>query len=441
MNPYDVKSLPSSPQNRHQRMSAVDAAWLRMEIPKNQMSILGVIYLDPAPELNRFLEVLEERLIIHERFRQKVVLRGNNPYWEFDSNFNISNHVKTLEHHDNNLDTFISSLMGTVMDFSKPLWEIYLIPNTDKGMAVVGRIHHCIADGIALISTLLSFATVTPNGPYFDQLKEYPARDKNYEKGFKSGFFNFFREIGLVAKSLVKFIIMPSDTLTQLKGPLGLTKKAAWSKSFSLENIKKCANHYNATINDMLLWFTCSALRTYLLRDNSLQQTANLRVTMPVNLRKKSDLQKFGNKFGVVFLTLPIGEADSLERLRNIQLQMHDIKDSREAVVAYGVLALLGRAPKFIEDFFVNFLSSKCSAVVTNVPGPRKELFIAGSCMKDIMFWVPKSGKLGLGISLISYNSKVTFGLATDIERVGNPSEIIDLFEQEVEKELFKLSD
>lgn len=423
-------------------MNAVDAAWLRMERAKNQMTISGVIYLDPAPDFNRFLDVLNERLIIHDRFRQKVVYNGDAPCWEFDPDFKIQDHVKLLNPDDvlieGNLDAFISNLMSNSMDFSRPLWEIYVIPETERGAAVVVKLHHCIADGIALVSVLLSLATVKPNGPYFDPAAEYPARDRNHEKGFKSGLFNFFRESGLVIKSLAKFLTMPSDTSTQVKGPLSVMKKAAWSKSFVLEDIKKCAKQNNATINDLLLWFTCSALRTYLLRHNTLQETANIRIIIPVNLRRKSDTQKLGNKFGLVFLTLPIGEDDPVLRLRNIQQQMREIKDSREALVAYVVLALLGRAPLAIEELMVNFLSSKCSAVITNVPGPRKELYIAGSSMKDIMFWVPKSGKLGLGISLISYNNKVMLGLAADTGRVEHPAEVIEIFEQEVERELKK---
>ena len=424
-------------------MNAVDAAWLRMERPKNQMTITGVIYLDPAPDFNRFISVLNDRLIIHDRFRQKIVYNGDAPCWEFDSEFKIENHVKLLtldqELTGGNLDAFISALMSKSMDFSKPLWEIYLIPETDRGAAVVAKLHHCIADGIALVSVLLSLATVKPDGPYFDPATEYPARDRNHEKGFKSGIFNFFRESGLVIKSLFKFLTMPSDTSTQVKGPLNVMKRAAWSRSFVLEDIKKCAKKYNATINDLLLWFTCSALRTYLLRHNPLKNEANIRIIIPVNLRRKSDTNKLGNKFGLVFLTLPIGEDDPVLRLRNIQQQMGEIKNSREALVAYGVLAILGRAPLSIEEMMVNFLSSKCSAVITNVPGPRKELYIAGSSMKDIMFWVPKSGKLGLGISLISYNNKVMLGLAADTGRVEHPSEVIQIFEEEVERELAKM--
>lgn len=419
-------------------MSAVDTAWLRMEREKNQMTITGVIYLEPAPDFDKLLDVLKERLLVYDRFKKKIIWMGETPCWVEDKSFDIRNHVFEFdlqsEYKTTELDSFIGDLMSQSMDFGKPLWELYLIPETSRGSAIVAKLHHAIADGIALVSILLSLATIRPDGPFFDPASEYPARDRNHEKGFRSGLQFLFSEAKMVFNSLAKFLTMPSDTATQVKGPLQIRKKAAWSKALPLDKIKKCAADYNATINDLLLWFTCNALREYLLDLDQLNKHANIRIILPVNLRKKTDTDKLGNKFGLIFLTLPIGEEDSVMRLRNIQKQMRNIKNSREALVAYGVLALLGRAPETFKEFVVNFLSSKCSAVITNVPGPRKELFIAGSSMKEIMFWVPKSGKLGLGISLISYNNKVMLGLAADTGRVENPSEIIKIFERQAQE-------
>lgn len=417
-------------------MDSVDAAWLRMESRTNQMTITGVIYLNPAPDFNRLKNVLEERLLVYERFRQKVVFNGDLPCWSTDENFDIDNHVKQLNPEGLNLDDFISDLMSREMDFTRPLWEFYLIPDTDRGTALIAKLHHCIADGIALVSVLLSLATVSPDGPYFNPAKEYPARDKNHEKGFRSGLCFLFNEAGMILHSLMKFLFMPADTVTKVKGPLQIKKRAACSAALPLEKIKKCAKKYNVTINDLLLWFTSMALREYLLKYNELGPHANLRIIIPVNLRSKTDTEKLGNKFGLVFLTLPIGEQDTVLSLRSIQSQMREIKNSREALVAYGLLNVMGRAPAAAEELLVNFLSSKCSAVITNVPGPRRELFIAGSSMQDIMFWVPKSGKLGLGISLISYNNKVMLGLSADSGRIENPSEVIGIFEKIVRMEL-----
>lgn len=421
-------------------MSAVDAAWLRMERDNNQMTISGVLYLDPEPEIGRLKNLLAERLLIYDRFRQVIRYNGDFPCWEWDKAFDIDRHVISLDmqskYGKDGLGDFISDLMSTPMDFKKPLWEIFVISQEDGSCALVVKLHHCMADGIALISVLLSLATVEPNGRYFDPATEYPKKiNKNAALSAYSP-SRVLAEAGGITRALVKFATMPADTDTQVKGPLQIKKKAVWSEALPLDKIKMVSVRKKATINDLLMWFMCNALREYLLGQGPLEKDATLRIIIPVDLRSKKDLSKMGNRFGLVFLSLPIGEEDPELRLRDIQRQMSAIKQSREAVVAYGVLAMLGRSPRAFEEKVVDFLSSKCSAVITNVPGPRKALYIAGSEMKGIMFWVPKSGNLGLGISLISYNNQVLLGLAADSERVKDPAEIIEIFQDNVRAEI-----
>jgi len=82
-------------------------------------------------------------------------------------------------------------------------------------------------------------------------------------------------------------------------------------------------------------------------------------------------------------------------------------------------------------------LSEKATAVLTNVPGPQQPLYLVGSKMKEIMFWVPQNGNIGLGISILSYNGKVFFGMISDHRLVAEPSEIITRFRGEFEKLLY----
>ena len=82
-------------------------------------------------------------------------------------------------------------------------------------------------------------------------------------------------------------------------------------------------------------------------------------------------------------------------------------------------------------------LSQKATAVLTNVPGPQQPLYLAGSKMKEMMFWVPQNGNVGLGISILSYNGKVFFGLISDYRLLPEPSAIISRFKKEFEKLLY----
>ncbi len=417
-------------------MSGPDSAWLRMEHEENQMVITGIFRLKPAPDIDAFRELLKNRLLArYPRFRQRVINRDTIPVWEYNGEPDLTYHVKIVQLSDaadnDELQEWVSELMSRPLNFNLPLWEMYLVMQGER-CTLVARLHHCIADGIALVRILLSLATVTPDGPYFEPHKEYiPRKRPLHEK--KRGPLQL---AGMVCRALMKFLFMPPDTPSELKGPLQTKKRAAWSSHIPLEDIKTLAEVHHATINDILLWLTCRAVRDYLTETSGLPSgDSDFRITMPVNLRGNDDTRLTGNHFGLIFLSLPVGLSDPEEQLRMIQQEMNYIKRSGESMVAFWVLGLLGRMPLFAESGIIHFLSSKCSAVVTNVPGPRRKLYLAGSKLSEMMFWVPKSGKVGLGISLISYNGRVRIGVVSDTGRMSHPQRLATLFYEQFTKE------
>jgi len=156
-----------------------------------------------------------------------------------------------------------------------------------------------------------------------------------------------------------------------------------------------------------------------------------IRASVPVNLRPLDAAHKLGNSFGLVFLTLPIGIADPIKRLKAIKKEMDELKRSPEALVAFGVLNVMGFAPVEVERLGLRFFGSKATAVLTNVPGPRESLYLGWSKVDRVMFWVPQSGRLGLGISILSYAGGVMLGVATDEGLVPDPERIVENFEKE----------
>jgi hypothetical protein len=165
------------------------------------------------------------------------------------------------------------------------------------------------------------------------------------------------------------------------------------------------------------------------------QPTAGIaiRASVPVNLRPLDQAHKLGNAFGLVFLTLPIGIVDPVRRVRSIKQEMDELKSSPDAIVAFGALNLIGHAPVEVEQLGLRFFGSKATAVLTNVPGPRQPLYLAGRKIDNVMFWVPQSGHLGLGISILSYDGGVRLGIATDAGLVPDPERIVENFKVEFE--------
>jgi hypothetical protein len=153
---------------------------------------------------------------------------------------------------------------------------------------------------------------------------------------------------------------------------------------------------------------------------------------VPVNLRPDSEIIKLGNRFGLVFLALPVGVADRRERLVELKKRMDKIKASSEPMVIYAILNAVGLTGPKIESVALQLFGSKATAVMTNVPGPRETIYLAGKPMRSMMFWVPQSARLGLGVSILSYAGQVRLGVATDSGLVPDPESIIDAFHEEM---------
>src|SRR5262249_25287920 len=110
------------------------------------------------------------------------------------------------------------------------------------------------------------------------------------------------------------------------------------------------------------------------------------------------------------------------------------LKRSAEPVVVFAILKLLGMSPHALQRMAVSIFGAKATAVMTNVPGPREVLHLAGKAIREIFFWVPQSGRLGLGIRLFSYAGHVRMGLATDAGLVPDPEVIVQGFHEEFEE-------
>src|SRR5262249_33282277 len=159
-----------------------------------------------------------------------------------------------------------------------------------------------------------------------------------------------------------------------------------------------------------------------------------IRATVPVNLRPLEHAKKLGNHFGLVFLDLPVGEANPLRRLERVAANMRELKRSRQAALTFGLLAAVGMAPVSLQRMALEMFSRKATAVATNVPGPQMPLYLAGCEVRELMFWVPQNGTIGMGLSILSYNGRVHFGLIVDAKRVPEPEEIVRRFAREFEK-------
>lgn len=457
----------SKPRKRSREpMSRVDTAWLRMERPTNPMMITGVLMFAEPMSLKSLKQVIKQRFLAYSRFRQKSVDTASGASWQDDEDFDLDWHVRESalpgKGGKRSLERFVSQLASSPLDTSKPLWQFHLIERYGGGSALVARIHHCYADGIALVQVLLSLTDTSRHPVKGSELakawlehdaahvaRRVGAVDRYVKLGGKvieQGMAMYrdpslagvlAKEGGEIARELLYAIALPDDPPSVLRGKLGVSKRVAWAEPLDLEEVKAVGRACDCTVNDVLMAAASGALRNYMLERGEDVDGMTLRATVPVNLRPLEHSKKLGNHFGLVFLDLPVGEPNPVRRLELVAECMNQLKNSRQAIVAFGLLAALGMAPTPLQAIALELFSRKATAVATNVPGPQQPLYMAGCKLREMMFWVPQTGSIGIGISILSYNGHVHFGLIADAKLVPDPHAVIRRFAPEFEKLLY----
>ncbi|HYH95522.1 wax ester/triacylglycerol synthase family O-acyltransferase [Hyalangium sp.] len=447
-----------------ERLASVDAAWLRMEEPTNLMMITAVLWFDEPLDWERLKAVVRERLVERfPRFRQRLVGTGGllvAPYWEEDPAFELEAHlghaVVPPPGDRDALEQLVSQWMSVPLERSRPLWQFHLVDGFGRGGAVLVRIHHTLADGISLARVLLSLMDESteehftpepspreepPTPGWRKMLRGVRAVASGTRAALKRGaellaepiqLGDLVREGSRGAAAVKRLALLSSDPATVLRGELGTAKRAAWSEPIPLEEVKALGRAMESTINDVLLAALTGALRRYLEERGG--PVEDLRAMVPVNLRPLDEPipRELGNRFGLVFLDLPVKEEDPRRRLRALKQRMDVLKRSPEAALTFGMLGMAGLVPVAVERAMVDVLAAKASLIMTNVPGPRHPVFLAGTKLAGLMFWVPQSGKVGLGVSIFSYAGQVTVGVSVDAGLVPDPHRLVSTFRDEL---------
>lgn len=456
-------------------MSHVDTAWLRMDRPENLMQIVGVMIFEGRMDAQRFKRTVARRLLRYRRFRQIATLDSDGAGWVDDPDFDIDHHI----HHSllsggecgrNPLQTFVADAASTPLNPARPLWEFHLLDTVDGNTALVVRIHHAIADGIALIRVMRSLTDEQPDAPEHGETEDAPCFDEGDESDsfwhtilepitdaaiasirlaghlwgqcrqfyrHPAGIREYAHVAGAVAEEIARLASMPSDSRTRFKGLPGTVKRVAWSEPFPLEHVRLVSKVLRCSINDTLLASIAGALRSYLSACGDAVNGIEIRAMVPVNLREPGDAEELGNRFGLIAVELPVGIENPLTRLYETRTRMSALKGSYQGLLTFTLLGIAGMMPKSVETRLLNLLADKTTAVITNVPGDRQCRYFAGSRIEQEMVWVPQAGNIGMGISILSYNERVQFGLITDRNMVDDPKRIVEQLAPEFEKLLW----
>lgn len=416
----------------HERMSTVDAAWLRMDSDTQRMMITTLLRFEGELDLHAFEKLVHDRVLRNPRFRQRVVespIPGLGPSWEDDPHFSLASHLHRValpEPADEaTLLELVSDLASSPLDRRAPLWQMHIVENAPGGTSVITRLHHAIGDGVSLIHFLLSLT---------DECQDIVPATVGLQLGTIPHAFGELAKVVLDhSVTLAKLLAIPTETPTRLVGALGREKRVAFSPPLPVARVKRVAARANGKLNDALLAISAGALRRYLSAHCENVDDLELRALMPVFFRGHGDTEALGNHFGLVFAPLLVGIEDEMVRLAEVKRRMDDLKGASVALVALETLEFMGFAGPTAEGIGMDIFTRKASAMITSIPGPPVGLHLAGQKLADMIVWAPVAGHVGIGISMLSYAGNIRVGVFADTKRMPDPDRLAKAFLEELD--------
>ncbi len=445
-------------------LSPVDAAWLSMDAPDNPMTITVLLRVDglTAPVFKHFLENHWLRVA---RFRCMPVRKGGFWTWEEDELFRLRHHLRVEPEvlDEAQLRDWVSARLNQPLPDYRPRWCFWLLPRAQGGAALLLRLHHCYADGLSLIDLFEALTTSVPDA--LPSLPDSASRVTSSARWFGAGWEWLQNQVTLaesgsvdgldgeaeagsgarrqqleraawnglkLVNELSQYILEAEDTDTRLKPGLLGRRQCCWSAPVPLAAFRTIAGQTNCKINDVLLACVARALRQQLEHDALDLDEVMLHAAVPVDIRGllpdavQPEPGELGNLFGTVFVPLPVDADSALERLYRIKHETRRLKRSWQPGISWGLMCSAGLLPKHWQESVADLFCRKASAVVSNVPGSAEPRYLAGCRVREQMFWVPQSGDIGLGVSVVSYAGQVQFGVVADEAVLPDPRPFLD---------------
>jgi diacylglycerol O-acyltransferase len=455
----------------HERLSALDAAFLGVEDRCSHMHIGSVATFDAtalgaggALDLDRVHHIVEAALAMVPRYRQRVetVPLLGHPVWVDDASFNLNYHLRhtrlPLPGDERQLKRLAGRLMSQQLDRGKPLWESWFVEGLEGDrFAVVSKLHHCMVDGVGSVE--LTTATMRTEPGDDPRLAEPPppfvpraapsARDLVFaEMGHRAGGALGFagasaralasprraaQAVAATFEGLAEGVVsgIRSASATPLNVEIGPHRRFDWT-AMPLDVLRGVKARLGGTLNDVVLAVVAGAMRRYLGGRGIDVAGLDFRAMVPVNVR--GGYEGAGNRVASVVVRLPVGEADAQRRLAAVSRETEAVKHSAqidavrvlEELSDWSMPALLSQSGRLMG------ISQPFNLVVTNVPGPQFPLYFLGARMLQCFPLVPIFHNQALGIALFSYDGGLYWGFNADWDAVPDLHVIIEAVDDEL---------
>jgi diacylglycerol O-acyltransferase / wax synthase len=425
------------------RLSALDASFLAAETPTAHMHVGWAAVFDPpadagSPSFEELRDHIASRLARAPRYRQRlaeVPLGIADPVWVDDDRFDVDRHV--IPASGPTLDSIVAEAMSARLERTRPLWEVWINPRLDGGrVGLVGKVHHCMVDGLAAVELASLLLDPTPSPPEeTDGWNPRPAPGR--VELVINGLANRVRQPLDVASLATRVVTSPArvtelaskgqkaglalvNTFRRRARPLGLLNDRSSSLRHigrlrrSLDDLRTIKSRFGTTINDVVLAVSAGGMRR-LLEDHD-EPTLALKAMVPASLRGASEADALGNRISFLFVDLPVDEADPVDRLREINRVTSARKAAGEPEGGEAVLSAMGYTPHLVQRALTRLIAHPWTfnLVVSNIPGPREPLWMRGCPLREVYPIVPIADGHALSIGVTTLEDEMFFGLYAD---------------------------
>jgi diacylglycerol O-acyltransferase len=429
-------------------VAAEDGLWLRIDRPTNVLGIVSVMWTATPVDPEALRRLLLERVVgPHPVFRRRPVVDDASgcAVWEEDPDFDVGRHLVVEPLPPGPPDTVlrreVGRLRSTPIDRARPPWSVHLLQGCGGGSAMVVRAHHALADGVRMTRLLLALldpvrgeeadarpvATHGMDDPLPDLLDtlRHPWRVLTGGLRVATSALN-------TALDAVEILGWVNPRLAW-SGPAGEAKTAAWSEAIPLDLLAHLAHEDGATVNDVCLALLGGAVARAHADELSGPTPSDLAWMVPVNLDPldAGPPERLGNHFALVLLVLPL-RGPFRARLAEIHARVGRIRHSWTPVLTHGLQRLLGRTPDPVGRAVSDVLADKAIGVITNVPGPRAPMALAGAEVTGLVGWAPCSADQLLTACIVSYAGTVRIGFGADLARVGDARVLVRALDREL---------
>jgi len=447
-------------QTREQsdRLSWGDTVFLNLEREGMPLNVASICVFEGEVSFKDSVQFIESKLPLIPRYLKRVAAAPFGlglPTWEYDPHFKLSRHVKEVKLKNGTeaeLKALAGKLFGAVMDRQHPLWDITVVRGMKGRTALIFRLHHCMADGVAGVGIMNVLLDANPQAPRLRRRKlkfrvpKPPDPIASLSTGFVESYTDFIQRILSALTDLLSMAeraaastsngsgdgpaSLPASEIVKLFPELtAMTERLRFNVLYqgpqkftfteiSLPEIKAIRHRCGTSVNDVILAIVTATIRRYCELHGDPVKNKLLRIMVPVNLRAGASAAELGNRISLVPVTIPLDIRPPLKLLAAAHKRAEFLKRVHAAELVSLAGGLIGMFPSSVQGLVGPMVSrlplTPFNLVCTNVPGPQFPLYLMGHKMLHCYPYVPVGGEMAMNCAILTYNGTAYFGFSGD---------------------------